>query len=108
MRLPGGDDRLFQRIHQEAGGSMLNDFGRRAAGEGHDRRPAGHGLDHHQTKRLWPVDGEQQGLGPAEEGRLLIVADLADELDQGIALDQGPDDRLPIGCVRRVDLGRHL
>jgi hypothetical protein len=43
--------------------------------------PAGHGLDHHQAERLGPIDGRQQGDGTAEEGRFLLIADLADILD---------------------------
>ena len=37
-----------------------------------------------------------------------VVADLADEFDQRIALDQRPDDRLPIGRICGIDLGRDL
>ncbi|MNQ90988.1 hypothetical protein D3C85_1063510 [compost metagenome] len=108
MRLCSGGDRLLHAVDQEPGGPILNDFGRRTAAEGDDRGAAGQGLDHHQTEGLGPVDREEQGLGPAEEGRLLVVADLADELDQGVAVDHRLDDRLPIGLVRRIDLGRDL
>ena len=108
MRPTGGRDGLFQRLDQEAGLAVLDDFGRRAAAEGHDRRAAGHGLDHHQAEGLGPVDREQQRVRSAQERGLLMVADLADELDQRIGVDHRLDDRLPIGLVRRVDLGRHL
>jgi hypothetical protein len=47
----------------------IDHLGHRTAGIGHDRRAAGHGLDHHQSERLRPVDREQQGVGPAQEER---------------------------------------
>ena len=87
---PGGLHGFVHRIHQIAGHPVLDDLGRGAAAERHHRRAAGHGLDHHQTERLGPVDGEQQRLRPAEKGGLLGVADLAHELHQGI-VQQRPD-----------------
>ena len=108
MRPAGRGHGLFQRVHEEAGLAVLDDLRRRAAAEGHHRRAAGHGLDHHQAERFGPVDGEQQGLGPAQEGGLLMVTDLADEFDQRIGVDHRLDDGLPIDPIGRVDLGRDL
>ena len=74
---------------------------------GHDRGAARHGLDHHQPERLRPVDRKQQRLGVAQELGFLVVADLADILDQRIG-QQGLDFVVEVGPVGLVDLGRDL
>ena len=40
-------------------------------GQGHDRRAAGHRLDHHHAERLVPQDREDQAAGPGEQAALL-------------------------------------
>ncbi len=37
-----------------------------------------------------------------------MIADLADEFDQRVAVNHGFDDGFPIDLVGRIDLGRHL
>src|SRR4051794_10713993 len=78
-------------FHDKAGKPVVDDFRDRAAVKGDDGRPAGHGLDHDQTKRLRPVDRDQQSDSSAQEVRFLVVADFADKVDQRILLDHGPD-----------------
>src|SRR5690242_10103620 len=49
--------------------------------EGNHRCAASHRLDSHQPKGLRPVDRKQEGPGIAQEIRLLMLVDLAHELD---------------------------
>ena len=100
-------DRLFHGLDDGAGDAFVDDLRHRTAAERQDRRAAGHGLDHGEAERLRPVDRKQQRLRVAEELRLLMFVDLADEFDARAVeqrLDRGPE----IGLVGAVDLGRDL
>ena len=96
-------DGLFHGFDDGAGDTFVDDLRHRAAAERQDRRAAGHRLDHGEAERFRPVDGKQQRLRVAEELRLLMFVDLADEFDAGAVeqrLDLGPE----IGLVDAVDL----
>jgi hypothetical protein len=71
------------------------------------RRAARHGLDHDQAERLWPVDGKEQGARLAKEAALLLLVDLANELDAGL-IEQGRNVAPEVSLIGAVDLGRDL
>ena len=100
-------NRLFHAVDDGAGDAFVDDLRHRAAAERQDRRAAGHGLDHGKAERLRPIDGKQQRLRLAEELRLLMLVDFADEFDAG-AIEQRLDHRAEIGFVGAVDLGCDL
>ena len=100
-------DRLFHGFDDGAGDAVLDDLRHRAAAKSQDRRAAGHRLDHGEPERLRPVDREQQRLRVAQELRLLVVVDLADEFDAA-AVEQRFDLGLEIGLVGAVHLGGDL
>src|SRR5947209_6509991 len=52
-------DRSLDRIDDEAGAAVLDDFGHRAVRPGDHRRTAGHRLDHGEAEGLGPVDREE-------------------------------------------------
>ena len=104
----GGRDRLVDVLDQEAGPGVVDDFGRRSATEGDHRCAAGHRFDHHHAERLGPVDRKQQRRRFAEELGLLLLIDLADELDPRIAVDHRLDALGPVVLIDAVDLGRDL
>ena len=87
--------------------ALVDDLGHRAVAEGEHGRAARHRLDHHQTERLGPVDGEQQAARLAQEARLAALVDLADELDAGLS-QQRLDLGLEVLLVDAIDLGRDL
>src|SRR5205823_8240788 len=95
--------RLVLIIDDETGDTVLDYLRNRGSAERDHRGPASHRLDHRQTKRLGPGDREQQGCGVAEELGLLIVADLAEELDTGQG-EQWLDQLLEIMPVHLIDL----
>ena len=57
-RLGQHPDRLVHGADDQAGDAVVDDLGHGTATEGENRRAAGHGLDHRQSERLQPVDGE--------------------------------------------------
>ena len=61
--------------------AVLDDLRHAALAVGHDRRAAGERLDHHQSERLRPLDGEEGGPGAPVELALGLVVDLAAEVD---------------------------
>ncbi len=101
-------DRAGFVLDDEAGQPVVDDLGDRAAVIGDHRRAAGHRLDHHQAERLRPVDRHQQPDRAAQEFRLLGIADLADEVDQRIVLDQRANEFVVIFLVGAIDLGGDL
>src|SRR5829696_4022860 len=52
------NSRCFPR-DDKAGYAVVNDLRHGPGLEGDDGRPAGHGLDHDETERLWPIDRKQ-------------------------------------------------
>ena len=100
-------DRLIHGFDDGASDTVVDDLRYRAAAERQYRCTAGHGLDHGQAKGLRPIHGKQQRPRVAEELRLLMLVDLADELDTG-AVEQRLDLRPEIGFVGAVDLGCDL
>ncbi len=75
-------------INDDPGDPGVDHFRNGTAAEGNDRRAACHGLDHDETKGLWPVNREEQRTRIAEELSLLMFVNLADELDVWAALHQ--------------------
>src|SRR4029453_1686758 len=68
---PDRSHRLWRGFHKKAGPPVLDHFGDRSARPRNHRRAARHGLDHHQTERLRPIDRKQQRSRVAEK-RLLL------------------------------------
>ena len=100
-------DQLQQRRAEEAGATVDDDFRHRAARPGDHGRAARHRLDHHQAERLRPIDREQQGTRPPEKRRLVLLADLAEELHQRI-VQHRLHHALEVLAVVLVDLGGDL
>src|SRR5262245_21751903 len=98
---------LLRGVADDARAPGLEDLGYGAHRARDHRRAAGHGLDHDEAERLGPVDGEDKGEGAPEELGLVVVSDLADELDERM-----PDERLYLAlevlAVGLVYLGRDL
>src|SRR4051812_3229355 len=63
--------RRIDRVHQEPGDAVFNDFGHRAIGPGEHRRAAGHRFDHRKAEGLGPVDGKEKAARVAEEAGLV-------------------------------------
>jgi hypothetical protein len=101
-----GVDRLVDRVDDEAGRPVLDHLGHRSAAECHHGDAARERFDHHQTERLRPVDREEQRARVAEKLVLVLLADLADVLDQRM-VEQRADVALEVGFVGGVDLGRY-
>ena len=99
--------RLIHRFDDDAGDAVVHHFRNRAGAPGDDRRARRHRLDHDEAERLRPVDGEEERERIAEEARLGVIVDLADELDQRIG-EQRLDDRPEVVLVRFVDLRSDL
>src|SRR5262245_43444581 len=91
--------RLLDRVDDETGRTGFQYFGNGSAPERDDRRAACHRLDHDEPEWLRPVDREEQRLGPGEEVRLVVFADLADEFHVWMGLDHRANLGLPIGLV---------
>ncbi len=96
---------------------MLDDLGHGAVTHGDDRRAAGQRLDHHQTERLRPLDGEQRAAGALVELDLGLVVDLAAKVDVvgeerlhllGVVLTLGPFVHLAGHDQALVETPRHL
>src|SRR5215207_2015993 len=71
---------------------------------GNNRGTCRHRLNHNKAERLRPVDGEQQGKRVAEETALLLLIDLADELDEG-RVEKRPDHLIEIILINLVHFG---
>src|SRR6202047_736925 len=99
--------RLINAIDDRAGNTRLHDFFDRAAAEGENRRAASHGLDHHQSERLRPVNREQEGQGPAKKLTLAALIDFAEKLDTRL-LQQRGNLLVKISFIHAVDFGSNL
>src|SRR5262245_13381383 len=73
--------RVFNSVANESRNAVVYDLRHRATATGNHRRSARHGLNHHQSKRLGPIDRKQQRGCVAQELALVRVTDLAQELD---------------------------
>src|ERR1700730_7902488 len=71
-------------IHNEPGFPVFDDLGDGPAAPRDHRRSTSHGFDQHQTKRLGPIDREQESVGISKESGLFAVAYLPDEFHQRI------------------------
>src|SRR4029453_18692430 len=91
-------------FHNEAGHSVVDHFWDRSARPRNDGRAARHGLDHHQTERLRPIDRKQQRSRVAEKSLLLSVIYLADEL-YIVLIEQGFDGLVEVAIFRPRHLG---
>src|SRR5712672_3122145 len=69
--------------HDKAGEAIIDNLWHRARAERDHGRPAGHGLDHDETKRLWPIDRKQQRSRTRQKLPFRFIIDLAGELDLG-------------------------
>src|SRR4051794_38503291 len=102
---------LVDAFHNESGDPILDYFRDSRAIKGDHRSTTCHGLDHHQTKGLRPVDREQQCSSIAEELGLVMFIYLAEEFHIWLGSDERCDDVLPIGFILLVyfsgDLQRH-
>src|SRR5262245_10836478 len=68
----------------QPGFPVLDNLGDGPAAPRNHRRSTSHGFDQHQTKRLGPIDREQESLGISKESGLFAVAYLPDEFNQRI------------------------
>src|SRR5437762_919336 len=84
IKLENRPYRLVFGIHNEAGFPVLDDLGNRPAAPSDHRRSTSHGFDQHQTKRLGPIDREQESIGISEESGLFAVAYLPNEFNHRI------------------------
>ena len=91
-------------VHDESCNAVFHDFADGPAAIGDDGRSAGKSFDHHQAERLRPVDREQQRSRIANEVVLLVLTDLAGEVDQRMR-QQGLYLAIEVALVERVDLG---
>ena len=104
VKVPNRLHRVFERVDEGTGHAVLEHLGHRARRHGDDRGAACHRLDHDQPERLRPVDREKERGRVPEELGLVLIADLADELDERMVeqrLDLGMEELL----VDRVHLG---
>src|SRR6516165_731079 len=99
-----GLERFALRVDDETGTARLDDFGNRSAVPGDDRSSTCHGFDHDQSEGFRPAYREYQCQRVGEKLRLVLRADLTNELDQRI-IEQRTDDALEINLVGSVHLG---
>src|SRR5206468_323234 len=84
--------------------SVVDDLRHRARLEGNDGRAAGHGLDHDETERFWPIDRKQQRSRARQKLPFRFIIDLAGELDL-LAVDLRLDPFLEIVPIAPRYLG---
>ena len=63
------------------GYAVVDDLRHGAGLEGNDGGAAGHGLDHDETERFWPIDRKKEGSRARQKLPFCFIIDLADELD---------------------------
>src|SRR4029077_15877884 len=93
----------LETVDNETSLFMFQYFGNRAISIGDCRCTARHGLDHHQPKRLGPIDWKYKSQSPAEELVLFGFRDFANEFDKG-----GVEEWLDFGLKILVVDGIHL
>jgi hypothetical protein len=77
-------DRLYGSCfprYDKAGYAMVDDLRHGTGLEGNDGGAAGHGLDHDETERFWPIDRKKESSRARQKLPLCFIVDLADELD---------------------------
>ena len=87
--------------------SFVDNLANRAAAKCQYRRSAGHGLDHREPERFWPVDREKQRECLAKKFGFLLLVDFADKFDI-TSLETRLDCLFEIGDIHFVDLGCDL
>jgi hypothetical protein len=95
---------LIHRIDDSTRDALVDDFRDGTMAEGKDGRATSHRLDHHQAKRLRPIDRKQKRQRLAQEFGLAALIDLADELDPRI-VQQRRDLFAKIAFIGLVDFG---
>ena len=105
VHLPCGIDRLLDRVDDKTCDAVIDDFGNRPAAKRDHRHATRQRLDHDKTEWLRPVDRKEQRHGASEEIALLLLIDLADELDQRVA-QQMPNLPLEVSAIGWIHLGR--
>ena len=101
-----GVGQLVVGVADETGDAVVDDLRSRTRPPGQHRRPAGEGLDHHQTERLGPADRVEQGPRRAQEGELVVGSDLADVAD--LVVQQRLDAVVEVlDLLLLAHLGRH-
>jgi hypothetical protein len=87
--------------------AVLHDLFDGSAGERDNRCAARHGLDHHETERLFPLNREQQRSGPRQQRIFLFGIDFADVLDLA-AVDARRHLLFPVLAEDRLHLAGEL
>src|SRR5215207_6863151 len=101
-------DQFLEGRANEAGHAISDNLRYRSVPAGDHRGAGGHRLDHGQTERLWPVDGEEIRVGFPEHLVLFALVDLPDKFDETpVGVDQGRDRIVIVIPIDRVDLGRY-
>src|SRR5688572_202299 len=95
--------RGIERIDDIPGQAVFDHLGHGAVPPGEHGGAAGHGLDHGEAERLGPVDGKKERRRIAEKGGLVLLGELADELDR--PAEQRCNAAAEVRLVHRVDLG---
>ena len=93
-------------VADEARYPVLHHLGNRAAPARDHRRAAGERFDHHQSERLRPVNREEQRARASQKPRLVVAADLPQELD--VTAEQRANRFLAVRAVDGVDLRSDL
>src|SRR5258708_39621280 len=59
---PNSRDGLGHVLDEVAGHSVIDNFRRGTEPESNHGSAAGHGFDHDQSERLWPIDWKKEGV----------------------------------------------
>ena len=70
-------------------------------------RAASNRFDHHEAKRLGPLDREEKSIRVSEKALFVFIVDLADELHSWV-IKQGLHNHFKIFLVNAIDLGSDL
>src|SRR5215203_1525863 len=73
---------IFHRFYDEARLTVCDHFRHRPVSPSNYRCSGRHGLNHHEPKRLWPVDWEKQGTSFPKERAFLLLVYFSNEFDE--------------------------